>query len=94
MTEGTDNVPHIYATTNAFTSVLELAKPIDVDEGIPEDDFARYQDFYNLMIEVDPTDDAILYVGGIDLFRTTQRVPMRMRVQIGNRFRNGQITTF
>ena len=72
LTEGTDNVPHIYATTNAFTSVLELAKPIDVDEGIPEDDFARYQDFYNLMIEVDPTDDAILYVGGIDLFRTTQ----------------------
>ncbi|REE83713.1 putative secreted protein (Por secretion system target) [Lutibacter oceani] len=81
LTEGTTSTgPHIYATTDAFTKPLndplpetyELAKPNDADTGIPENDFTRGQDFYDLMIEVDPTNDDIIYVGGIDLFRTTQ----------------------
>lgn len=74
LTQGTtDAGPHIYETTNAFTSYSELSKPIDKDEGIPANDFTRGQSSYDLMIEVDPTNDAILYVGGIDLFRSANR---------------------
>ena len=59
-------------TTDAFaTTPTSLSLPNDVDTGIPSDDFTRRQAFYNLVVEVDPTNDAIAYVGGIDLFRTT-----------------------
>lgn len=71
LVEGTDGVPHIYQTTDAFSNTLELSKPNDADPGISAGDFARGQDFYNLLIEVDPTDDDLLYVGGIDLFRSS-----------------------
>ena len=59
-------------TTDAFaTTPIDLTLPNDVDTGIPADDFTRSQAFYNLVVEVDPTNDAIAYVGGIDLFRTS-----------------------
>lgn len=73
LTQGTTTSgPHIYATTDTFTTITELAKPDDADDGIPANDFTRGQAFYDLVIEVDPSDDAIVYVGGIDLFRTDQ----------------------
>ncbi len=71
LTEGTDNVPHIYQTTDGFSTMSELSKPNDADLGIPENDFTRNQAFYNLVIEVNPIDDDIVYVGGIDLFRSS-----------------------
>lgn len=75
LTEGTgsDGV-HIFVTTDAFLSdpVTKLGKPIDADNGISATDFTRGQAFYDLMIEVDPLDDDIVYVGGIDLFRTSE----------------------
>jgi subtilisin-like proprotein convertase family protein len=75
LTEGTTSEgPHIYATTNAFTNITELAKPNDADNGIPANDFTRGQAFYDLVIEVDPANDDIVYVGGIDLFRTSQGI--------------------
>ena len=59
-------------TTDAFaTSPSVLSLPNDADTAIPADDFTRAQAYYNLVIEVDPNNDAIAYVGGIDLFRTT-----------------------
>jgi hypothetical protein len=59
-------------TTDAFATVpTTLSLPNDADTGIPTDDFARSQAFYNLVIEVDPNNDTIAYAGGIDLFRTT-----------------------
>jgi hypothetical protein len=62
----------IYLTTDAFaTAPTTLALPNDADTGIPANDFTRGQAFYDLMLAVDPTNDAIAYVGGIDLFRTT-----------------------
>ena len=61
---------YIAKTTDAFSSVNEVPLPDDADTGIPAEDFTRGQAFYNLMIEVDPTSDDILYVGGIDLFRS------------------------
>ena len=61
----------IYKTTDNFTNVTTLPLPNDVDNGIPENDFTRGQAFYDLLLRVDPTNDDILYVGGIDLFKST-----------------------
>ncbi|SDS45466.1 Por secretion system C-terminal sorting domain-containing protein [Polaribacter sp. KT25b] len=59
-------------TDDAFgTLPTLLTLPNDADTDIPANDFARGQAYYNLMLEIDPTDDDIAYVGGIDLFRTT-----------------------
>ncbi|WP_152285880.1 T9SS type B sorting domain-containing protein [Flavicella marina] len=71
LTQGTTSEgPHIYVTTDGFENVTEIQKPQDADSGIPANDFTRGQDFYDLVIEVDPLDDAILYVGGINFFRS------------------------
>ncbi|QKX03629.1 T9SS type A sorting domain-containing protein [Aquimarina sp. TRL1] len=70
---------HIYRTTDGFaTNPVATALPVDHDraiprigyDGIPANDFTRGQAFYDLMIEADPTNDDIVYVGGIDLFRS------------------------
>jgi hypothetical protein len=58
-------------TTNGFTSTTTLALPDDADTNIDPNDFCRGQAFYDLMLEVDPTNDQILYAGGIDLFKST-----------------------
>lgn len=72
LTEGTTGAgPHIYVTENAFETVSELAKPDDVYADIPAADFTGGQAFYNLVIEIDPTNDEIIYVGGINLFKAT-----------------------
>ncbi|KAA1241598.1 hypothetical protein [Aquimarina sp. RZ0] len=72
LTEGSGASPvHIYKTTNKFNSVTETNIPNDADNGIPANDFTRGQAFYDLMIEADPTNDNILYVGGIDIFRSS-----------------------
>jgi hypothetical protein len=67
----TANPVGIYLTTDGFaTTPTTLALPNDADDGIPANDFTRGQAFYDLMLAIDPTNDAIAYVGGIDLFRT------------------------
>jgi len=58
-------------TTDGFTSTSALGLPSDKDTGISANDFTRGQAFFDLVIEVDPTDDTKLYAGGIDLFRST-----------------------
>lgn len=71
LTEGTTSPVHIYSTTNGFGSISSTSLPNDADTAIDADDFCRGQAFYDLVIEVDPSDDDIIYVGGIDLFKTT-----------------------
>jgi hypothetical protein len=71
LTQGSASPVHIYETTNAFASISSLSLPNAADTGILANDFCRGQAFYDLVIEADPTDDDIFYVGGIDLFRTT-----------------------
>ncbi|HET7360866.1 MAG TPA: hypothetical protein VFI78_02950, partial [Salinimicrobium sp.] len=61
----------MWKTIDAFETIEPLPIPNDADNDIPPNDFARGQAFYNLMIESDPTNDEILYVGGIDLFRSS-----------------------
>ncbi|MEZ4882309.1 MAG: T9SS type A sorting domain-containing protein [Flavobacteriaceae bacterium] len=68
----TTNPAKIYRTTNGFSTAPTLmAYPNDADTGISANDFTRGQSFYDLMIGVDPTNDATVYVGGIDLFKST-----------------------
>ena len=64
----------IKKTTDAFTiSFLVQSKslPNDADTGIEPSDFTRGQAFYDLLLEVDPNNDEVLYTGGIDLFKST-----------------------
>lgn len=60
----------LFTTDDAFGTTTRInTEPNDADNGIPASDYARGQAFYNLPIEVDQNDN--LYVGGIDLFRST-----------------------
>ena len=59
------------STTNGFGFTTNLAPPVDADTGIDPADFTRGQAFYDLMLEVDPSNDQVVYTGGIDLFRST-----------------------
>lgn len=58
-------------SSNAFTSFSSMTLPVDADTGIPANDFTRGQAFYDLLIDVDPNNDEVLYAGGIDLFKST-----------------------
>ena len=58
-------------TEDAFTTIIEMNLPNDADSGIPSNDFTRGQADYDLVLELDPTNDDILYAGGIDLFRSS-----------------------
>lgn len=67
-----NNQADIFFTTDAFATGANISvvnEPNDVDNGIPATDYTRGQAFYNLPIEMDPTGK--LYVGGIDLFSST-----------------------
>jgi hypothetical protein len=61
----------IVKTLNSFTTTTNLALPVDADTGIPSNDFTRGQAFYDLLIAADPVNDEVLYLGGIDLFKST-----------------------
>ena len=61
----------IFKTINDFGTTAELGLPNDADNGIPDNDFTRGQSFYDLLIKVDPTNENSVYVGGIDLFKST-----------------------
>jgi hypothetical protein len=58
-------------TTNGFlTAPATLALPAGNETRETTYGFTGQQAFYDLMIESDPTNDNILYVGGIDLYRS------------------------
>lgn len=61
----------IVKTTDGGTNWEEMPLPDDADNGIPANDFTRGQSFYDLVIAVDPVNDQNVYVGGIDLFKST-----------------------
>lgn len=69
LAEGAD--PVMYLTTDAFaTSPSSITLPNDPDGSVPSTDFTRGQAFYDLVVEADPIDDDIVYVGGINLHRS------------------------
>jgi hypothetical protein len=71
LTQGTTAAApvRIFSSTNGTTFTAAAALPDDADNGIPANDFTRGQAFYDLVIEADPTNHNLVYVGGIDVFR-------------------------
>lgn len=62
----------IIRSTNAGVAFDSTsAYPDDADGGIPANDFSRSQAWYDLSIAADPNNPLVCFVGGIDLFKTT-----------------------
>ena len=61
----------IYKSTDKGANWSTLALPNDADTGIPASDFTRSQAWYDLSVDVDPNNSNTLFVGGIDLFKST-----------------------
>ena len=62
----------ILKTTDQFaTAPTVIQLPNDKDGGISANDFTRGQSFYDLMIDSDPSNPDHIYVGGIDVFKST-----------------------
>lgn len=55
------------STQNANSGIT---LPVDRDPQIPANDFTRGQSFYDLVIQVDPENDDIVYAGGINVQRS------------------------
>ena len=58
-----------WQATNDAAPVLTLPAPTDTS--IPANDFTRGQSFYDLVIAADPQDDNTVYIGGVDLYKST-----------------------
>ncbi|MCW3160202.1 T9SS type A sorting domain-containing protein [Chryseobacterium oryctis] len=58
-----------WQATNDASPVVTL--PVATDTSIPANDFTRGQSFYDLVIAADPQNDNTVYIGGIDLFKST-----------------------
>lgn len=69
----TTGLPKIRRTTDGWVSApTTIAIPISGGTQPPAaTDFCRGQAFYDLMIGMSPTNDNEIYVGGIEIFRTT-----------------------
>lgn len=64
--------PLLYVTTDAFaTAPSTVSLPSDPDTSVGAADFTRGQSFYDLVVEADPTDDSIVYLGGINVHRSS-----------------------
>lgn len=63
----------IKMSTDGFATVnTAVTIPTSIGRQPPAaNDFTRGQNFYDLMIGVDPTNDANVFVGGIEIFKTT-----------------------
>lgn len=59
----------LFTTTDAFSTITTMLEPNDADNGIDAADYTRRQAYYDLPIEADQ--GGRLYVGGIDLFVTS-----------------------
>lgn len=63
----------IKRTTDGFTtSNINITPPVSIGNQPPAaNDFCRGQAFFDLMIGVDPNNDNTFYVGGIEIFKST-----------------------
>lgn len=58
-----------WQATSDASPVITL--PTAADTSIPANDFTRGQSFYDLIIATDPLDANTVYIGGIDLYKST-----------------------
>ena len=69
---GAGDLAQFAVTTDGFATAPTFRTiPDDVDTGIAANDFTRGQNFYDLLLGIDPNNDDTLIIGGIDLFKTT-----------------------
>ncbi len=61
----------IISTTDGFLSTNSKILPTDLDGGIPAIDFTRGQAGYDLTLAISPTDDNKIFIGGINIFDST-----------------------
>ena len=66
-----DPVKIIKSTDEFTTEPTVITLPNDADTGISSNDFTRGQSFYDLVIDSDPNNPDHIFVGGIDLFKST-----------------------
>lgn len=71
--EDDNTIKKIMRSTNGGTSWTTLTTPswCDQDCSTPSTDFTRGQAWYDLTLAVDPNDEDVVYIGGVDLLRTT-----------------------
>jgi len=67
---GSSPLPVCIKTNDGFANDISMFNQPDGDS-TPSNDFTNGQGYYDLVIEVDPSNDDILYLGGIDLFKST-----------------------
>ncbi|GAA4379023.1 T9SS type A sorting domain-containing protein [Hymenobacter koreensis] len=68
---GTNNaLLNIYRSMDGGATWQTLPRPVDADPGVGTD-FTRGQAWYDLTAAVSPTDPNTLFVGGIDIFKTS-----------------------
>ncbi len=76
-TDGTDPIGRIMKASNADTlpglATRWVNKPLPTwcDNGTTSSDFTRSQAWYDLIVQPDPVDTSVCYIGGVDLFKTT-----------------------
>lgn len=71
LAENSDKMPVLFKTKDGFRTYQKVNLPKDSELQGKQDSFAGHQAFYNLVVEADPNNDAHLYLGGINLFRST-----------------------
>lgn len=67
---GSGDVFNIYKTSNGGVSWTTVTMPVDADGGVTPS-FSRNQAWYDLACAVDPNNSSTVYVGGVDLFKST-----------------------
>ena len=70
--ENAGTIVKIMKSTNAgVTWTATTSYPVDSDTGIPSTDISRGQAWYDISFAVDPNNSQVCFVGGIDLFKTS-----------------------
>jgi len=71
LVENGNTVNGILRTINGGTTWVVRTEPADADPGCPAADFSNGQAWYDLAIAVDPLNRDRLFVGGLDLFASS-----------------------
>src|SRR5690606_2257060 len=69
VTESGGSVQGLYRSADGGATWTSLPRPVDADPGIGAD-FSRGQAWYDLSIAADPSDEDVVFVGGMDICKS------------------------